>query len=90
MKAFLKTRPGGTGFGDRLAAFLAGMACGALLQWATGPLGRRLTGFPGPRREEGGAGSAARQAMGRIHDLLGEIRGLMGSPHGRTGEGSPG
>lgn len=80
----------GIGSGERLAAFLAGMACGALLQWATGPLGRRLAGIPGTPGEEGAAGGAARLALGRIHDLLGEIRGLMGSPQGRERDGSPG
>lgn len=77
----------GIGIGDRAAAFLAGMACGALLQWAAGPAGRRLAGYPGSRAAAGGA---ARLALGRIHDLLGEIRGLMGSAPGRTREGGPG
>ncbi len=85
----MKLRVGGSRSGDSLAAFFAGMACGALLQWAMAPLGRRLAGFTGPRREDG-AGGAARQAMIRIHDLLGEIRGLMGSTHGRIGDESPG
>jgi hypothetical protein len=80
----------GNGSGERLAAFLAGMACGALLQWATGPLGRRLAGFPGARRADGIAGGAALLSLDRIHGLLGEIRGLMGSPHGRARDGSPG
>lgn len=68
----------------RLAAFLAGMACGAVIGWASGPLARRVPAAPGRRAAEA-AGQAADYALGRIHGLLGEIRALMEARAGRTG-----
>lgn len=66
----------------RLAVFLAGAVCGALLAWAAIPLGRRFEAW---RWKGGYSGSAAleadreaaRSAVGRIQDLLGEILGMI-------------
>lgn len=76
--------------GERLAAFLSGLACGLLLGWAGGPLGRRLAAMPSrPAAVAAAAGHAAESALGRIQGLLGEIRALMAARTGRMG-GGPG
>lgn len=79
---------------DLAAAFLAGMALGAILAWRMGRsenIAWHGAAFPSRPNGAGAAGLTA-ASLRRVHSLLGEIRSLVASRGGspRHGPQEPG